>query len=50
LVAQGADNPAVAIAELARDRDPSPSPHALSPNYGEVPAVSVPKAGTKSAP
>jgi tRNA threonylcarbamoyladenosine biosynthesis protein TsaB len=50
LVAQGAGNPAVVIAQLARGRDPSPSPHALSPDYGEVPAVSVPKAGTKTAP
>ena len=35
--------PAVAIAQLARNRVPSPSPHALAPDYGEAPAVSVPK-------
>jgi len=37
-----AENPAVAIAELAARRAPSPSVHALSPDYGELPAVSVP--------
>jgi len=36
---------AVAIAELASQRDPSPSPHALAPDYGELPAVNV--AGTR---
>ena len=35
--------PAVAIAQLARTRVPSPSPHALAPDYGEPPAVSVPR-------
>jgi tRNA threonylcarbamoyladenosine biosynthesis protein TsaB len=35
--------PAVAIAQLARTRVPSPTPHALAPDYGEAPAVSVPK-------
>ena len=35
--------PAVAIAQLARTRVPSPSPHALAPDYGEQPAVTVPK-------
>jgi tRNA threonylcarbamoyladenosine biosynthesis protein TsaB len=38
------DNPAVAIAELAARRAPSPSVHALAPDYGELPAVSVPAA------
>ncbi|HYW54323.1 MAG TPA: tRNA (adenosine(37)-N6)-threonylcarbamoyltransferase complex dimerization subunit type 1 TsaB [Candidatus Elarobacter sp.] len=38
-----ADVPAVAIAQLARTRDPSPSPHALAPDYGEAPAVTRPK-------
>jgi tRNA threonylcarbamoyl adenosine modification protein YeaZ len=38
-----ADVPAVAIAQLARTRDPSPSPHALAPDYGESPAVTRPK-------
>jgi tRNA threonylcarbamoyl adenosine modification protein YeaZ len=33
--------PAVAIAQLARTRVPSPSPHALAPDYGEAPAVTV---------
>jgi len=36
------DNPAVAIAELAARRPPSPSVHALAPDYGELPAVRVP--------
>ena len=31
--------PAVAIAQLARTRVPSPSPHAVTPDYGEAPAV-----------
>ena len=31
--------PAVAIAQLARTRAPSPTPHALAPDYGETPAV-----------
>jgi tRNA threonylcarbamoyladenosine biosynthesis protein TsaB len=35
--------PAAAIAELARRRDPSVGPHALAPDYGEAPAVSVPR-------
>jgi tRNA threonylcarbamoyladenosine biosynthesis protein TsaB len=38
-----ADVPAVAIVQLARSRVPSPSPHALAPDYGEQPAVTVPK-------
>jgi tRNA threonylcarbamoyladenosine biosynthesis protein TsaB len=39
-----ADVPAVAIAQLARTREPSPTPHALAPDYGEAPAVTRPKA------
>jgi tRNA threonylcarbamoyladenosine biosynthesis protein TsaB len=31
--------PAVAIAQLARSREPSASPHAVAPDYGEAPAV-----------
>jgi tRNA threonylcarbamoyladenosine biosynthesis protein TsaB len=34
-----ADVPAVAIAQLARTSAPSPTPHALAPDYGERPAV-----------
>jgi tRNA threonylcarbamoyladenosine biosynthesis protein TsaB len=34
-----ADIPAVAIAQLARTRAPSASPHAVAPDYGEAPAV-----------
>jgi tRNA threonylcarbamoyladenosine biosynthesis protein TsaB len=41
-----ADVPAVAIAQLARTRVPSPSPHALAPDYGEAPAVTQPKMRT----
>jgi tRNA threonylcarbamoyladenosine biosynthesis protein TsaB len=37
-----AEVPAVAIAQLARTRVPSPSPHALAPDYGETPAITVP--------
>lgn len=42
-----AEIPAVAIAELARTQPPSPSPHALAPDYGEAPAVTVSR---RSAP
>ena len=38
-----AEVPAVAIAQLARRRVPSSSPHALAPDYGEAPAVTVPR-------
>jgi len=38
-----ADIAAVAIAQLARTREPSPTPHALAPDYGEAPAVTTPK-------
>ena len=34
-----AEVPAIAIAQLARTRVPSPTPHALAPDYGEAPAV-----------
>jgi tRNA threonylcarbamoyladenosine biosynthesis protein TsaB len=35
--------PAQAIAELAIDREPASSPHAVRPDYGELPAAKVPK-------
>jgi tRNA threonylcarbamoyladenosine biosynthesis protein TsaB len=38
-----ADVPAVAIVQLARSREPSPTPHALAPDYGEAPAVTRPR-------
>jgi hypothetical protein len=38
-----ANVPAVAIAQLARTRAPSATPHALAPDYGEAPAVTRPK-------
>jgi tRNA threonylcarbamoyladenosine biosynthesis protein TsaB len=38
-----ANVPAIAIAQLARTRAPSSSPHALAPDYGEAPAVTRPK-------
>ena len=38
-----ADVPALAIAQLARTRPPSPTPHALAPDYGEAPAVTQAK-------
>ncbi|GAC1416780.1 MAG: hypothetical protein NVSMB64_26900 [Candidatus Velthaea sp.] len=37
-----AASPALAIAALARTREPRPSPHGLAPDYGEVPAVTTP--------
>jgi tRNA threonylcarbamoyl adenosine modification protein YeaZ len=40
-----AEIPALAIAELARTRVPSPSPHALAPDYGESPAVTERREG-----
>jgi tRNA threonylcarbamoyladenosine biosynthesis protein TsaB len=42
--------PATALARIARDRDPALSPHGVTPDYGEMPAVTVPKAGTTIAP
>jgi tRNA threonylcarbamoyl adenosine modification protein YeaZ len=42
------ENPAVVIARLARIREPAPSPHAVMPDYGEMPAVTRPKDGTKT--
>ncbi len=44
-----ADIPAVAIAQLARTRVPSATPHAVAPDYGESPAVSRRRAGPGSA-
>lgn len=49
-ISPAARNPAVAIARLARGREPGPSPHGVAPDYGEIPAVTVPKAGTEIAP
>lgn len=43
VVAARAESPALAIADLARSHPASPSPHALAPDYGEVPAVTAPK-------
>jgi len=43
-----ADVPAVAILQLARTRAPSPSLHALAPDYGEAPAVTQPKTRRES--
>jgi tRNA threonylcarbamoyladenosine biosynthesis protein TsaB len=37
-----AESPARAVARLALTVDPSPSPHAVAPDYGERPAASVP--------
>lgn len=38
-----AENPAATVAVLARRREPSLSLHAVTPDYGELPAVTVPK-------
>jgi tRNA threonylcarbamoyladenosine biosynthesis protein TsaB len=35
--------PAEALAEIALHREPAPTPHALRPDYGELPAAKVPK-------
>lgn len=43
-------NAAIVVARLARERRPAPSPHSVAPDYGELPAVTVPKAGTKITP
>ncbi len=47
--APGVRNPAVVIAVLARSRQPEASPHGVGPDYGEMPAVTIPKAGTEIA-
>jgi tRNA threonylcarbamoyl adenosine modification protein YeaZ len=49
LLSPAGDNPAMVMAELARERVPSPSPHGIAPDYGEMPAVSGSKAGTRTA-
>lgn len=36
-----AENPAEAVARLALDGQPSPSLHAVAPDYGELPAVTI---------
>jgi tRNA threonylcarbamoyladenosine biosynthesis protein TsaB len=36
-----AESPARAVARLALIADPSPSPHAVAPDYGEVPAITL---------
>lgn len=41
-------NPAAVIARLAEHRRPADSPHSLAPDYGEIPAVTMPKASTES--
>jgi tRNA threonylcarbamoyladenosine biosynthesis protein TsaB len=38
-----AELPAATLARLAATAPPSPSPHAVAPDYGELPAVKVPK-------
>lgn len=50
LLSPAASSPAAAIAALARERAPAASPHGLAPDYGEMPAVTVTKAGTEIAP
>jgi tRNA threonylcarbamoyladenosine biosynthesis protein TsaB len=50
VISPAARNPAVAIALLARRREPSSSPHSIAPDYGEMPAVTVPKAGAGKTP
>jgi tRNA threonylcarbamoyladenosine biosynthesis protein TsaB len=36
-----AENPAATVARLAVTADPSPTPHAVTPDYGELPAVTM---------
>jgi tRNA threonylcarbamoyladenosine biosynthesis protein TsaB len=50
VVSPAARNPAIVLAKLAADRPLGPSPHSLAPDYGEVPAVTMSKAGTESVP
>jgi tRNA threonylcarbamoyl adenosine modification protein YeaZ len=50
VISPAARNPAVAIAALARRREPASSPHGVGPDYGEMPAVTLPKARTEIAP
>jgi tRNA threonylcarbamoyl adenosine modification protein YeaZ len=50
IVSPATRNPAVVIALLARDREPGPSAHGMAPDYGEMPAVTVPKARTRNSP
>jgi tRNA threonylcarbamoyl adenosine modification protein YeaZ len=50
LPSESTESPAEAIAKLARSREPAPSAHSVAPDYGEIPAVTVPKAGTKITP
>ncbi len=45
LITRAAENPAIVIAQLARFRQPV-NLHAIKPDYGELPAVTVPKART----
>jgi tRNA threonylcarbamoyladenosine biosynthesis protein TsaB len=47
-VSPAAPNPAAVIARLAECRPPAASVHSLAPDYGEVPAVTMPKASTES--
>jgi tRNA threonylcarbamoyladenosine biosynthesis protein TsaB len=47
-VAPDGPDPASVIARLAQSRHPAVSPHSLAPDYGEVPAVTLPKARTES--
>jgi tRNA threonylcarbamoyladenosine biosynthesis protein TsaB len=48
VLSPAARNPAAAIARLAEDRPPARSLHSLAPDYGEIPAVTMPKASTES--
>jgi tRNA threonylcarbamoyl adenosine modification protein YeaZ len=36
-----AENPAAVVARLAVSAEPSPTPHAVTPDYGELPAVTI---------
>jgi tRNA threonylcarbamoyladenosine biosynthesis protein TsaB len=38
-----AESPARAVARLALTAEPSPSPHAVAPDYGELPAAKLPE-------
>jgi tRNA threonylcarbamoyl adenosine modification protein YeaZ len=44
-----AERPARAVARLAVAADPSPSPHAVAPDYGELPAVMTLRPGSGQA-
>jgi tRNA threonylcarbamoyladenosine biosynthesis protein TsaB len=50
IVSAAAADPAAVIARLSRHREPGLSPHGIAPDYGELPAVTIPTARARTAP